>query len=66
MNNINETLGLWGQLNHRTYSSYNYFNIDYDTFTREVMAIIDKYKEKESDKLSPKKKMERMRFDVTK
>lgn len=66
MNEINYTLGLWGELDHLTYSNYNDFNIDYHELTRQLMTVIERYKEKESDKLSPKKKMERMRFDMTK
>ena len=69
MNEINYTQGMWADLDHNTnnFNMYNnYFNIDYEAFTREVMAIIAKYKEKEPDIMSPKKKMERMRFDMTK
>ena len=60
MNEINYTQGMWADLTH---NNYNYFSIDYDTITREVMAIIDRYKEKESDNLSPRKEVMKHTMD---
>lgn len=64
MNEINYTRGMWAELSDRYAQGRNYINLPQETLNRlvDVLPNITITLEKDTDKLSPKKSMERIKF----